>query len=61
MQVSSKLPESNKIKEPSLDRQPFQDLSNNSLEISMSPEQLLLLMQNGGLTNFNIKINIANN
>jgi hypothetical protein len=63
MRVSSKSPlvESNIIKEPSLNHQPPQNLSNNSLEISMNPEQLSSLIQSSGLTNFNIKINIAGN
>ncbi len=56
MQVSSKSPliESNVIKSS-------QNSNNNLLKISMRPEHLLSLIQNGGLSNFNIKINIANN
>ena len=59
MQISFKFPltESNIIKS-------FQNSSNNLLEISMWPEHLLSLIQNGGLSklsNFNIKINIVNN
>ncbi len=56
MQVSFKSPltESNIIKSS-------QNLSNNLLEISIWLKHFLSLIQNNGLFNFNIKINIINN
>jgi hypothetical protein len=39
----------------------LQPINNTLMEISMNPEQLTSLLQNGALANLNIKINLTNN